>query len=917
MRHLVAGVLIVPKPLLICALVAAATPPAIPASIFAQTSNQIIPSSTQGQSPFRLEVTSNLVVVRVVVRDVDNKPVENLTKEDFKLFDRGKQQSITQFAAEISAAQSASPPSPVESGKPAIAAASLSDMPERFVALYFDDLNMSDADLLHARDAADHYLTANLRPTDRVGIFTSGGSLSDFTGSPKQIHDALFKLHISPPALTKTHDCPDLSDYQAELITEFDDEKIDAWQTAIDQALNDQKCVQVPRRQPGEPQRFIAVMAREVMERAQAQARANLQELDKVVNYLSQMPGQRAVVLISPGFLSRSEQSQLQQIIDRALRSQVVVSSLDPRGLVNLMREGDVSHGYLPSGALVAAVHRLDADREASARDVLAEVAQGTGGEFVHNNNDLQAGLGVLAGSPGYYIAFVPTDMKFDGKFHDLKVELVEKHKGFSLQARRGYFAARSEAEAEAIAKQSVTSDPDAQAKEQIREAVFSKSEVQQLPVTLDVRVFATKTENRELALSAHLDTKSLHLHKDGQRNRNSVTFVFAIFDQKDNLLKLQRGQAKMDVPEAELQQALSRGLKMDSTFELQPGTYRVREVVTDSEEHHMTALSRDVNVSAECCAPHDVATNQPLSPAGPSAARNLPGNQPHANSPTYVDYPMQKLKTAVPALEGIKPDADQDQLASILSKAGDATVNSLSRVPNLSSLEDVYSAVMSRAVGPANSVLGMEETPALLDLETRLRQTRSIEFNYLLMFDHRPDGATAITELRTDFKNRRVGAAVDGVAPRGFGFAYQWLLLLPANQSELRFRYLGQQRMDDHKTFVLGFVQIPDQVKLPGKFKWAGKEEPFFFQGIAWIDQSTFDVVRLQTDLLSPVPSVNLLRMTTDLQFHSVRIKGYDADFWLPSQVLIRTEQGESVLNELHQYSRFKFFHAESKLLP
>jgi hypothetical protein len=47
------------------------------------------------------------------------------------------------------------------------------------------------------------------------------------------------------------------------------------------------------------------------------------------------------------------------------------------------------------------------------------------------------------------------------------------------------------------------------------------------------------------------------------------------------------------------------------------------------------------------------------------------------------------------------------------------------------------------------------------------------------------------------------------------------------------------------------------------------------FFQGIVWIDQSTFDVVRLQTDLLSPVPSVDLLRMTTDLRFRSVRIKG------------------------------------------
>ncbi len=43
------------------------------------------------------EVTSNLVVVRVVVRDGDGKPVEGLRKEDFKLFDRGKEQAITQF----------------------------------------------------------------------------------------------------------------------------------------------------------------------------------------------------------------------------------------------------------------------------------------------------------------------------------------------------------------------------------------------------------------------------------------------------------------------------------------------------------------------------------------------------------------------------------------------------------------------------------------------------------------------------------------------------------------------------------------------------------------------------------------------------------------------------------------------------
>ena len=62
--------------------------------------------------------------------------------------------------------------------------------------------------------------------------------------------------------------------------------------------------------------------------------------------------------------------------------------------------------------------------------------------------------------------------MKQDGKFHDLKVELAEKHKGFSVQARRGYFAPRNAAEANAIAKPGGAPESDAQAKEQIREAV-------------------------------------------------------------------------------------------------------------------------------------------------------------------------------------------------------------------------------------------------------------------------------------------------------------------------------------------------------------------------------------------------------------------------------------------------------------
>jgi hypothetical protein len=77
----------------------------------------------------------------------------------------------------------------------------------------------------------------------------------------------------------------------------------------------------------------------------------------------------------------------------------------------------------------------------------------------------------------------------------------------------------------------------------------------------------------------------------------------------------VQKGQAPLDPVDAELEQVRSAGLKMDSKFELKPGIYRIREVVTDAEEHRVTALSRNVDVSAACCAPREVASNQLISP--------------------------------------------------------------------------------------------------------------------------------------------------------------------------------------------------------------------------------------------------------------------------------------------------------------
>jgi VWFA-related protein len=74
----------------------------------------------------------------------------------------------------------------------------------------------------------------------------------------------------------------------------------------------------------------------------------------------------------------------------------------------------------------------------------MAELADGTGGTYFHNSNDLDAGFRKLTLAPEYLylLEFTPQDVKQDGSYHRLKVKVDES--GLKLQARRGYYAPKA-----------------------------------------------------------------------------------------------------------------------------------------------------------------------------------------------------------------------------------------------------------------------------------------------------------------------------------------------------------------------------------------------------------------------------------------------------------------------------------------
>jgi len=552
--------------------------------------------------PARFQASARLVVVRVVARDSQGRAIGNLRKEDFEVFDKGKLQTITQFEVEQPGSALAKTGATAEgnsgsaSNDTSATAAPAPVIPQHFVAYLFDDVHLQFGDLARVREAAERHL-ATLQPADRAAIFTTSGLTTlDFTDDKSKLCETLIALHPHPiSSYTTTGTCPEISFYEADLIVNKRDP--DALQAA---AIEAAQCGPVGR--AGIPLVDPAMTATNqavgVLSAGEHESHVSLDSLNAVVRRVSQMPGQRTVVLASPGFLTPDMEYQYNDIIDHAVRSQVVINSLDARGLYVIIPFGDASHNppvvpgdsvppklAVPQPPAISITLMQTAAAEADA-DLLAVLADGTGGMFFHNNNDFNEGFRRLAETPeySYILGFVPQNLKPDGSFHALKVKLNNSQK-LTLQARRGYYAPKKFA------------DADEQAKQEIEDEMFSQEELHNLPVTLHTQFFKASDQDAKLSVLAHVDVRQLHFRKAEGRNQNVLTCVSALFNRNGNFLEGKQKIVTMHLKDDTLEHKLASGITLKTNFDVKPGSYLVRLVVRDAEGQMMSAENGAVEI--------------------------------------------------------------------------------------------------------------------------------------------------------------------------------------------------------------------------------------------------------------------------------------------------------------------------------
>ncbi len=194
-------------------------------------------------------------------------------------------------------------------------------MADHFVAYLFDDIHVTFEDLVRARDAAVRVIGTSMRPSDRAAIYTTSGQLIlEFTSDQAKLQATLARLRPNPVTHGLGHgvDCPDISYFLADRIVNMNDAQ--ALQVSL---LNYQACSNNQYATANE----VMGYAQRALHDGEQETRLASSVLVQVIRRLTAMPGQRNIVLASPGFfVPFADQSDITDAINRAIRANVVIS---------------------------------------------------------------------------------------------------------------------------------------------------------------------------------------------------------------------------------------------------------------------------------------------------------------------------------------------------------------------------------------------------------------------------------------------------------------------------------------------------------------------------------------------------------------------------------------------------------------
>lgn len=514
-----------------------------------------------------VRISTNLVQIDAVVTK-NGKPVTNLTADDFEIYEDGKKQTITSFAyisntpnvpSSDSRDSVSSPASKKnETGVPP-AVPIQRDVARRTIGIVVDDLGISAESMTHVRRQVQKFIAEQVQPNDLIAVIRTGGqmgALQQLTNDKRMLNRAVELLRWNPCSRLGT----------AALKREEDQRAGGCYYNSVEQTLR--------------AVRFI-------------------------LDAMGRLPGRKSMILMSDDIPVRREEfgtegaeqvilggdvrnygGWLQRLTETAVRSSVVIYSVDTQGLqVTGITAADAVTSSISSSGGVGSVPERSARLgmlSSSRSRVLQErregslrLAQRTGGFQVHDSNGFQLDR-ILEDQSGYYLlGYRPSEETFNRKFHQIKAKV--NRSGMTLRTRFGFYGVTEE---EANRARPTITD-------QTNLALLSPFGAQDLELELNSFFANDKSAGSIIRSFIYLNPASLSFTSVNGRRETPLQLHGVVFGDNGAVIDRVKRDIVLSLGETEYQQVMHDGLRdaVRLRFDLpakNPGSYQVRIAVRD-----------------------------------------------------------------------------------------------------------------------------------------------------------------------------------------------------------------------------------------------------------------------------------------------------------------------------------------------
>ena len=278
----------------------------------------------------------------------------------------------------------------------------------------------------------------------------------------------------------------------------------------------------------------------------------------------------------------------LRRLAEKAIRSSVVIYSVDTQGL---QYTGGTAADSIrgDSRTITHALTDLSASRSRLLwyrREGGELIARQTGGYQIHNSNSYRLDE-ILEDQSGYYlIGYRPTDETFNRKFHHIKAKV--KRSGMSLRTRFGFFGvSEEEAERKPLTTRDITNL-----------ALASPFAAQDVNVDIASFFANDKTNGSVVRSFVYLDAKDMTFTPVNGRQQASVDLHGVIFGDNGRIVEQRMHGATISLSQSDYQAALEYGMQL--TFDMPvkgPGAYQVRVAARDRASSRIGSAGQFVGV--------------------------------------------------------------------------------------------------------------------------------------------------------------------------------------------------------------------------------------------------------------------------------------------------------------------------------